>query len=79
MSDVEPLMLTYDASPPDGHYGAIVGFVAGGHAIALGQLSLEVVAARVPHTPSEREREREYNQTCTCIHIPRRLRAGWPD
>ena len=42
MSDVEPLMLTYDASPPDDRWGALVGFIAGAHAIELGQATSEV-------------------------------------
>lgn len=41
MSDSEPLMLTYDASPPDLSYGALVGFCAGKHAIELARVSPE--------------------------------------
>ena len=44
MSDSEPLMLTYDASPPDLSYGALVGFCAGKHAIELARVSPEVTS-----------------------------------
>jgi len=45
MSDVEPLALTYDATPPDSSYGALVGFIAGKHAVELAQQSAEVCCA----------------------------------
>jgi len=50
MSDVEPLMLTYDASPTDLSYGALVGFVAGRHAVELGQKTQAERRARMLKT-----------------------------
>ena len=62
MSDVEPLMLSYDASPPDDRWGALVGFIAGAHAIELGQATSEVRPC-AQHRPSGRSADRSA-RTC---------------
>jgi monoamine oxidase len=85
ISDVGPVLVTFDNSPPDGSCGVLLAFLEGRHALDLGRLPARARQAVVvdnlarffgpraarPHTFVERDwQAEEWTRGCYGAHLP---------